>query len=70
MSRDVIWLNQTNSDHMDITKVNFVTSEVEAEEEVEDEDEQYVKQEGTLEFPSTTEENHTELLVDTPATVK
>jgi hypothetical protein len=28
MSRDVIWLNKTYSDHMDITKGNFVTSEV------------------------------------------
>jgi hypothetical protein len=51
MSRDVIWLNQTYSDHMDITKENFLTSEVEAEEEVEDE--------GAFDFPSTTEEDHT-----------
>jgi hypothetical protein len=55
MSRDVIWLNKTYSDHMDITKVNFVTSEIKAEEEVEDEDEQYAEQEGTFDIPSTTE---------------
>jgi hypothetical protein len=41
MSRDVIWLNKTYSYHTDITKVTFVTSEIEAEEEVKDEDEQY-----------------------------
>jgi hypothetical protein len=70
MSRDVIWLNKTYSDHMDISKVNFVTSEVEAEEEVEDTDVQFVEQEGTFDFPSTTEEDHTELLVDTPITTK
>jgi hypothetical protein len=41
--------------------VNFVTSEIEAEEEVVDEDEQYAEQEGAFDFPSATEEDHTEL---------
>jgi hypothetical protein len=70
MSRDFIWLNQNYSEHMDITKVIFVTSEIEAEEEIVDEDEQYAEQEGTFDLPSTTEEDHTELLVDTPTTTK
>jgi hypothetical protein len=28
ISRDVIWISKTYSDHMDITKVNFMISEV------------------------------------------
>jgi hypothetical protein len=31
MSRDVIWLNKTYSQHMEITQVDFVSSEVEDE---------------------------------------
>jgi hypothetical protein len=31
ISRDVIWLNKTNSDHVDTTKVNYITTEVEEE---------------------------------------
>jgi hypothetical protein len=50
--------------------VNFVTSEVEAEEEVEVEDEQYVEQEVATALPSTTEYDHTELLVDPTTTIK
>jgi hypothetical protein len=38
MSRDVIWLNKTYSEHMEITEKDFVSSEVE-EEEIEDEEE-------------------------------
>jgi hypothetical protein len=55
---------------MDITKVYLVSSEIEAEELVEDEEEQYAEQERTFDFPSTPEEDHTELLVDTTTTVK
>jgi hypothetical protein len=38
MSRDVIWLNKTHSQHMKITQVDFVSSEVE-DEEIADEEE-------------------------------
>jgi hypothetical protein len=31
IARDVSWLNKIYSDHMDITKVNFMTTEVEEE---------------------------------------
>jgi hypothetical protein len=47
ISRDVIWLNTTYSEHMDITKVNFMNSEVE-EEEGEFDQELNKEQEGPL----------------------
>jgi hypothetical protein len=55
ISRDVIWLNKTYSDPMDITKVNFMTREV-VEEEGEAEGEPNEEQEGFFDLPSTTEE--------------
>jgi hypothetical protein len=44
MSGDVSWLNKTYSEHMKITQVDFVSSEVE-EEEIEDEEEVGAEQE-------------------------
>jgi hypothetical protein len=38
ISRDVIWINKTYSDYMDITKVNYITTEVEEEEGGEEEE--------------------------------
>jgi hypothetical protein len=37
LSRDVIWLNKTYSQHMEITQVAFVSSKMK-DEEVEDEE--------------------------------
>jgi hypothetical protein len=69
ISRDVIWLNKTYSDHMDITKVNYMTTEVE-EDEGGEEEEPNELQEVFFDQPPTTEEAHTELLIDTTATDK
>jgi hypothetical protein len=69
ISRYVIWLNKTYSEHMDITKVNIMTSEVEEEEDG-GEQEPNEEQEGPFDLPSTVEENHTESLVDATATAK
>jgi hypothetical protein len=69
ISKDVIWLNKTYSDHMDITKVNYMTTEVKEEEGGEEEDPNE-EQDGFFDLPSTTEEAQTELLIDTTATDK
>jgi hypothetical protein len=67
ISRDVIWLNKTYSDDMNITKVNFITSEVEEEEDGEEEEQD---EELLFDLPSTAEEDHTEQLVDTTTASK
>jgi hypothetical protein len=64
ISRDVIWLNKTYYDHMDITKVNYIDTEVEEEEGGED-NKPNEEQEGSFDLLTTTEEAHTELLIDT-----
>jgi hypothetical protein len=69
ISRDVIWLNKTYYDHMDITKVKFMTSKV-VEKEHEEEEEPSEEQEGLFDLPSKTEEEHTELLIYTTPTDK
>jgi hypothetical protein len=54
---------------MDITKVKYMTTEVE-EVEGGEEEEPNEEQEGLFDLPSTTVEAHTELLIDTTVTDK
>jgi hypothetical protein len=54
--------HNTNSEHMDIAKVNFMTSKVE-EEEDRGEEGPNKDQKGLLDLPSTVKENHTESLL-------
>jgi hypothetical protein len=68
ISRDAIWLNKIYSDHMDITKVNYMTTEVE-EAECGEEEEPNEDQEEPFDLPSV-EEAHSELLIDTTVTDK
>jgi hypothetical protein len=68
MSRDVIWLNKTYSEHMKITQVAFVSSEVE-EDEIEDEEEVGAEQEGYNHVgppPPITEDDFVEQQMDVP----
>jgi hypothetical protein len=65
MSRDVIWLNKTYSQHMEITQVDFVSSEVEGED-VEDEEKIGAEQEGDNHVGPPPEDHFVEQQMDVP----
>jgi hypothetical protein len=69
-SRYVIWLNKIYSQHMGISQVDYVSSEVEAEDEDMEEEEAYeLEGEGQIGPPPTnTEDIHIEQLMDVPET--
>jgi hypothetical protein len=67
-SRDVIWLNMTYSQHMGISQVDFISSEVE-DEDVEEEEVYKLKGEVHVGPPPTmTEDDHSEKLIYAPET--
>jgi hypothetical protein len=69
-SRDVIWLNKTYLQHMGISQVDYVSCEVEGEDEDIKEKEAY-ELEGEVHVgppPTTTEDDHIEQLMDVPET--
>jgi hypothetical protein len=70
ISRDVIGLNKTYSQHMGISEVDFILSDVELEDEDMEEKEAY-ELEGEVHVipqPTISEDDHIEQLMDVPET--
>jgi hypothetical protein len=69
-SRDVICLNKTDSQPMGISQVDFISSEVEVEDDDMEEEEAYkLKGEGyVVPPPTSTKDDHIEQLMDLPET--
>jgi hypothetical protein len=67
-SRGVIWLNKTSSQHLGISQVDFISSEVEGED-MEEEEVFDLEGEGHVTPPPfITEDDHIEQLMDVPET--
>jgi hypothetical protein len=69
-SRVVIWLNKTYSQHMGISQVDFITSEVEKEEVDEKEKEELERKDYAVPPFPITNDDHTEQLMDVTTVAK